>query len=80
MAPLLAAASLGALSRADASSPVLIRRIPNIGEVMPPQTITVTMTMSEVVDRMTFCAGVVAFRIASAKAIAPRRPENIIMC
>ena len=50
------------------------------GEVRPPQKMTVTMVMREVVVRNICLAVVIVFWIAKAKAIAPLRPENQSMC
>jgi len=44
--------------------------------VNPPQSITVAMTMMRVVEKMVCCWTVDVLRIASANAIAPRRPAS----
>lgn len=43
--------------------------------VKPPQIITVTITIIEVVESIVCLATEKVFRIASANAIAPLRPE-----
>ena len=48
--------------------------------VRPPQNITVTMTMNDVVVSMSCLALVEVFRMAKANAIAPRSPEKNIKC
>lgn len=48
--------------------------------VNPPHPITVTITIIEVVVKISRLAGVDVFLMARAKAIAPRRPENKSKC
>lgn len=55
-------------------------RIASILLVKPPQRITVAMTIMDVVVRMRRLADVDVFRMASAKAMAPLKPEKSNKC
>ena len=50
------------------------------GAVRPPQKMTVTMLMRLVVVRNICLAMLTVFRLARAKAMAPRKPENQSRC
>lgn len=52
----------------------------NMLMVEAPHTATVTITINRVVVRISSLASVNVFRIASAKAMAPLRPERKSMC
>ena len=48
--------------------------------VKPPHTSTVAITMIRVVVKISCLASLCVFLIASAKAMAPRRPAKTSMC
>ena len=50
------------------------------GRAQPPMKMTVVMAMTHVVVKKSCRTVVTVFRTASAKAMAPRRPENQSMC